>query len=146
MAQDQRRHCAPSRPAQVWAQSRLATPEEPGYHFHARQMGIPLVCSLGPGLPVYIDGSGGRPVCQGAVAADHARMVYEAGWTAACLRMEFQRCKSARTRLGRATGIQDGEKTKGHRRPGFPEEDLSKASDQLYLVDQPQRPQWQQHL
>ncbi len=28
----------------------LEAPQEPGYYFHARQMGVPLVCRLGPGI------------------------------------------------------------------------------------------------
>ena len=60
--------------------SRLEASQKPGYHRHARQMGISLVCGLGYGFPMYSHVAGGRLFRQEPAAADHAGVVYETRW------------------------------------------------------------------
>jgi hypothetical protein len=89
----------------AWPQPRLAAPEKPGCDPYAGQMGIPLVCGVGPGFSMHYDGGRGPGVCQAPTAADYAGMVHEARRAIAGLRMELQRCKPAGARLGRPAGI-----------------------------------------
>src|SRR5687768_1282120 len=101
-------------------------------------MGVSMVCCVGSCFSMYLNGSGRCHICQASVIAHYAGMVYETRWAVACLRMEFQRCKSACTCMGGAAGLFDRKKAKRCWRPGFFKKDISKTADQFYLVDKPE--------
>ncbi len=56
-------------------------------HLHARQMGIPVVCRLGPGFPLHSAGPGRCRIRQAAVGAHVTRMVHAPQWPTPSLRM-----------------------------------------------------------
>ena len=64
---------------------------EPGHHLHARQVGIPLVCGLGPGLPHAPALHRGPRLRQGADGADAPCRLPAPQRPDACLRVELQR-------------------------------------------------------
>src|ERR1700735_3524455 len=60
--------------------------------------------------------------------------------------MELQRCEPAGAGLGCPAGIPDRKRTLRERRYRIPQKDLSEITDQLYLVDQPERRGGQQYV
>ena len=87
--------------------ARLAPPFQPRRHFHARQVGIPVVRRLGPRVPhdpLCPDRSGFR---QAPARAAPARVVHAPERPIARLRVQLRRCQSARPRLGLLARLQD---------------------------------------
>src|ERR1700761_8959687 len=109
-------------------------------------MGISLVCSLGPGIPDHLDGACRSGIRQTSAAADHAGMVYETRRPDPGIRMEFKRCQPARAGMGGADGLPDREGKDGEGGSWIPETDLSKAADQLHVVDQPEGREREQYV
>ena len=126
-------------------QPRLAAGVRAGRDFDARQVGVPVVRLLGPGLshdPVCA----GRPGVRQAAAEPAAAGVVHAPQRAdSGLRMEFFRRKSARARLGRLAGLQD-DRSARRPRPAVPGAGLPEAADEFHLVGESQGSQRPAHL
>ena len=98
----------------------------------------PVVCRVGPGIPCHRAlhrGSGlrkatARPVAAGVLPAPERP---DPG-----IRMELQRRKSARARLGDDLSLQDRASTPWQRRRGLPGPVLSKTDVELHLVGKPE--------
>src|SRR5262249_20271862 len=58
------------------AQQGMATPLQRGCDLHARQVGISLVCRVGPGFSLRTAGTSRLRVCEGPARAFAARMVH----------------------------------------------------------------------
>ena len=95
----------PLRGTQIRPQLGLAPPQQPPHRRDARQMGISLVRFVGSRLSQR----GARPHRPGdgeeSTAAAGARMVHASERPVAGLRMEFRRCESAGSGMGRAGGV-----------------------------------------
>src|SRR5207237_9810872 len=82
----------------------------------AGQVGISLVCILGPRFSLYSAGLGRSPVRQGAARYHRARMVPASKWADSRLRMELRRCQSAGAGLGGVARLADRAETDRQRR------------------------------
>ena len=89
-----------SRRALARAQSRLGASLQRGRHLDAGQMGVPLVCGVGPGVSYDPDGADRRGLRQAAAPPLFAGMVHAPERRDPRLRMEFWRRQSAGARLG----------------------------------------------
>ena len=98
-------------------------------------MGISLVCRMGPWFSLYSPCYGRQYFCQTPAIAYYEGMVHETRWPATCLRVEFQRCKSAGTGMGGHGNIPHRKRNRWGRRYHFFKEGVSKTPHQFYLVD-----------
>ena len=57
-------------------QPRVDAPLQRRRHLHARQVGVPVVCGLGPGVPLHSAGAGRFRLRQRTAHADAARVVH----------------------------------------------------------------------
>ena len=96
-----------ARVAQRRAQRGLAPPVQPRRALRARQVGVPLVCRLGPGLSHDPLGPAGPRVRQGPAHALAARVVHASQRADPGLRIRPGRRQSAGPRLGLLAGLQD---------------------------------------
>ena len=128
------------------AEQRMVPHGERAHHLDAGQVGVSLVCRLGPGIPRHRALHGGcgfrertaRPVAAGILPAPERA---DSG-----IRVELQRCQSARARLGDDLPLQDRTGSPRRRRPGLSQAVLSKADVELHLVGEPQRPLRQERV
>ena len=88
-------------------QRRVAPPEQRRRHLHARQVGVPLVRGVGPGLPLRRPRLRRRRLRQGPAAPHVPRVVHAPQRPAAGLRVELRRRQPARPRVGRPAGLRD---------------------------------------
>src|ERR1700739_2789743 len=78
---------ATTRIAQTGPQHPLAAPELYAHPFNAGQVGIPMVCLVGPGVSVRYDGLGRSGFRQGQLVGTSVRAVPTSQWPDSCLRM-----------------------------------------------------------
>ena len=106
------------------------------HDFDARQMGIPVVCRLGPGIPYSIPVACRFRFREGAASAHAAQFVCSSQRADTGLRVEFQRRESAGARLGHAVPLQNGAGA-GPRRRAIPRTIVPGADAKFQLVAQP---------
>ena len=131
---------------QTNAQPRMVSHGKRPCHLDARQVGVSLVCRLGPGVSHHraLDGRCGfrertaRPDAAGVFPASDRS---DPG-----LRVELQRRQPARARVGHDLFVPDGTGAQGRSRPGIPQEVFCEADAELQLVGEPQRSLWQEPL
>ena len=126
-------------------QRRVVPHAERRRHLHARQVGVPLVRGLGPGLPHDRAVARGLRLRQGAAAADAAQPLQPPQRADAGLRVELQRREPPGPRLGHDLPLQVREEPGpgGHQVPGA----LVPGPDaQLQLVGEPQGPPGKERL
>ncbi len=124
---------------------RMVSHAERRHDLDAGQVGVPLVCGLGPGLPHDLPGAGGFRFRQGAAAADAAQSLCPPQRADSRLRVELQRCESAGARVGHGLPLQDGADPRPGR-PPVPGAIVSGAHAELQLVGQPQGPRRSQRV
>src|SRR6516162_1979412 len=100
MAQGGSRSAATARRAAFGAQLQLGASLQRRRDFDARQVGIPLVRGLGPGLSRDSTGAGRPGLCQDTAPFVSARMVPPSERADSGVRMVVQRRESAGPRLG----------------------------------------------
>ena len=125
---------APSRGAPRGPQPRLAAPRQPRRHLHARQVGVPVVRRLGPGLPLRRPGPRRPRAGQEPADPDLPRVVHAPQRPAPRLRMGPLGRQPAGARLGGAARLRDRGR-RGFRLPGAR---VPQAGHQLHLVGEPQ--------
>ncbi len=82
-------------------------PQQRRHHLDAGQVGIPVVCGVGPGVSLHPARAGRRGVRQAPTRAAHARMVHASERPVARLRMGVRRRKPAGSRLGDVARVPD---------------------------------------
>ena len=119
---------------------------ERGHHLDARQVGVPLVRGLGPGLPHAAALDRGPRLRQAADGADAPRRLPAPQRPDARLRVELQRREPPGPRL--RDPVPPSHRAGPARRdgPGLPQVDLQQAPAELHLVGQPQGPLRQERL
>ena len=123
------------------AQRPLAPHVQRRHHLHARQVGVSLVCGLGPGLSCRRLDAGGPGFRQAAAEADAARALHAPQRPDSGLRVELRRRQSAGAclvhhfHLSTGKGEDVAKATRSGSRRSFPE-----AAPELHLVGQPQGP------
>ena len=85
------------------------------HHLDAGQVGIPVVCGLGPRVPLPAAGAPGRCLRQGAAHPADARVVYASQRPDPRLRVGLRRRESAGARLGHLARVPD--RSQATRRP-----------------------------
>ncbi|MCU0835441.1 MAG: hypothetical protein MUC77_13570 [Chromatiaceae bacterium] len=115
-------------------------------HLHARQVGIPLVRRLGPGLPRRRAGPRGRRPRQGPGRASAQRAGPAPQRAHPRLRVGLRRRQPAHPRRRGAQGLPRRAGTARARGPGVLEARAAQAPAALRLVDQPQGPGGPQRL
>ena len=108
---------------------------------HAGQVGVSVVCGLGPGVPHDLTCPGGFRFRQGAAAADAAQSVLSPQRPDPGLRVELQRRQSAGACLCDALALQIREAA-GSGRPAIPGTLVSGADAEFQLVGQSQGSRW----
>ena len=106
---------------------------------HAGQVGVSVVCGLGPGLPHALPVTGGFRFRQGAASAHAAQSLFPPQRADSRLRVELQRRESPGARLGHALPLQNGADA-GPGGPSFPGTVLSGVDAELQLVGEPEGP------
>ena len=119
---------------------------EQGHHLDARQVGVPLVRGLGPGLPHAAAGDRGPRLRQAADGTDVAGRVPASQRPDSRLRVELQRREPAGPCLGDPVppSHRAGPARRGRRR--FPQVGLQQAAAELHLVGEPQGPLRQERV
>ena len=107
-------------------------------HLDARQVGVPLVCGLGPRLSRRRDHAGRSRPRQASARADAEAAVSALQRAAARLRMEFRRRQPSRARLGDAVPVPHGPGDARSRRRRVPQACVPQAPDQLHVVGESQ--------
>ena len=92
---------ASGEPPDVGPQLGLAAHLQPRHHLHARHVGVPMVCRVGPRVPHGRDRAHRRRLRQGPARPHAARVVHAPERCAARLRVRLLRRQPARARLGR---------------------------------------------
>ena len=100
---------APRRGGPRRAQLRVVPHAQRRRDLHARQVGVPLVRGLGPGVPHDLSVARGLRLRQGAAAPDAPQPLQPPQRPDAGLRVELQRREPPGARLGHALPLQDGE-------------------------------------
>ncbi len=95
-------------------QPRLGARRQPRRDLDARQVGVPLVRGLGPGVSHDHPEPRRSRIRQGAAAPDHARVVHEPERPAARLRVGLRRCQPAGARVRRAAGVHQRRRDRLH--------------------------------
>ena len=88
-------------------QRRVVPHAEQRRHLHARQVGVSLVCGMGPGISHHCALAGGLRLRQRAAPADAEEPVCPSQRADPGIRVELQRRESARTRLGDLVSLPD---------------------------------------
>ena len=132
--------------AQADAQHSLAPPELDAHSFHAGQVGVSLVCGLGPGISVHHAGAGRSRVRQGKSVGAAVRTVPASQRPDSGVRMGVFRSESARARLGLLARLPDGEAAHRQGRHRLPGKMSAQAADELRLVGEPGRQRRQQRF
>ena len=127
------------------AQRRVVPHAERRRDLHARQVGVPLVRRLGPGLPHDRAVAGRLRLRQGAAAADAAQPLRPPQRADPRLRVELQRRQPAGPRLGDPLPLQVREEP-GPRGPQVPGALVPGPDAQLQLVGEPQGPAGEERL
>ena len=112
----------------------------------ARQVGVPVVCRLGPGLPHHrprADRSGLRQVTADPLPA---RVVHAPQRPDPGLRVGLRRRQSAGARVGRLARLQDRSPRDRRGRPRLSREGLPEAAAELHVVGEPQGHRGQERL
>ena len=122
------------------AEQRMVPHGEPAHHLDAGQVGVSLVCRLGPGVPHHRALHGGCGFRQGTARPDAAGVLPAPDRSDPGLRVELQRRQSAGARLGDDLPVPDGAGAPGRRRPGVPQAVFCEADAELQLVGEPQGP------
>ena len=104
----------------------------------ARQMGVPMVRGMGPGLSRARPDAGGSGIRQEATEADAARTLHAPERADSGVRMELRRRQSAGARLVDDLHVPSGESAARRGRQGVAEELLSETALEFHLVGQPQ--------
>ena len=119
---------------------------ERGHHLDARQVGVPLVRGLGPGLPHAAALDRGPRLRQAADGADAPRRLPAPQRPDARLRVELQRREPAGPRL--CDALPAPHRAGPARRDGrrFPQVGVQQAPAELHLVGEPQGPLRQERL
>ncbi len=143
-------HGARRRPVQPEAESLPQRPLAPHaqrrHHLDARQVGIPLVRGLGPGLPRPRPEPGRRGFRQAPTGPDARGSVPPPERAAARLRVELRRRESPGACLGHDLHLPPRKGPPRRGRPRLARAVLSQAGAQLHLVGEPQGPRRQQRL
>ena len=114
------------------------------HHLDARQVGVPVVRGLGPGVPLRAAVAGRRRLRQGAGRAAAPHALHASQRPDPRLRVELQRRQPAGDRVGGAVRVRARGRDPRRGRPRVPRARVRPAADQLHLVGQPQgsgRPQ-----
>ena len=141
-----RRPGAAQAPAGPHPQPGLAALDQRRRHLHAGQVGIPLVCRLGPGIPLHHLRADRPGVRQGPARPDAARVVHAPERPDPGLRMGVRRREPAGARLGGLARLRDGPQADRPRRHGLPRAHFPQADAELYLVGEPQGHGWPQRV
>ena len=128
------------------AQSPVASSVQRRRHLDAGQVGVPLVCGVGPGVPLPAAGPRRLRLCEGAAAPDAPRVVHAPQRPVAGLRMGLRRRQPAGARVGGVARLQDREEAARRRRPRVPRARVPEAPAQLHLVGEPQGRRRQQRV
>ena len=119
---------------------------ERGHHLDARQVGVPLVCGLGPGLP-HAPALDRRPrLRQGADETDAPRGLPAPQRADARLRVELQRREPPGPRLCDAVPAPHRAGPARRDGPRVPQGGVQQAAAELHLVGEPQGPLRQERL
>ena len=135
-----------ARRALAGPQPRVDAPLRRRRHLDAGQVGVPVVCGLGPGLSLRDAGHGRCALRQGAAPAPAARVVHAPERADARVRVGLRRREPAALRMGGAARLPDRAPADGRLRPAIPPPRLSQALAQLHLVGQPEGRPGQQYL
>ena len=135
-----------ARRALAGPQPRLDAPLRRRRHLDAGQVGVPVVCGLGPGLSLRDAGHRRCALRQGAAPAPAARVVHAPERADARVRVGLRRREPAALRMGGAARLPDRAPADGRRRPAIPPPGLSQAPAQLHLVGEPEGRPGQQYL
>ena len=146
LAQRRSRQSSPARGAPQGPQPRVDSPVQRGRHFHARQVGVSVVCGLGPGIPLHSAGAGRFRLRERTAHADAARVVHASQRTDSRLRVGVRRCESSGARLGGVARLQDRQEAQGQGRSRIPAARLPQADAELHLVGEPQGRRRHEHL
>ena len=119
---------------------------ERGHHLDARQVGVPLVRGLGPGLPHAPALDRRSRLRQGADEPDAPRLLPAPERSDARLRVELQRREPAGPRLCDPVPPSHRAGAAWRSGPGLPQVDLQQAPAELHLVGQPQGPLRQERV
>src|SRR4051812_18242690 len=92
---------------------------------------------MGPGIPHDLNGAGRFAFCERPTRAATPRVVHAPERPDARVRVELQRCESARARLGVLARLQNLQ-SRGRPRYPIPGALFSKAAAELYLVGESQ--------
>ena len=135
---------APAPPAAGAAAARypqrvLVPHVQPGRGVHARQVGVPLVRRLGPGVPLHTAGDGRPGLRQGPDRPDAVAELPAPDRPDARLRVELRRREPAGARVRGALPAEPGGRPRRGRPPVHGEE-LLPAAAELHLVGEPQGP------
>src|SRR6185295_17838484 len=87
--------------------SRLGPPVQRRHHLDAGQVGVPVVRSLGPGVPLHTAGAYRPGLCEGAVNTAPSRMVHAPERTAAGLRVGVRGREPTGACVGGMARLQD---------------------------------------
>ena len=128
------------------AQRPLVPHDRRRHHLDARQVGVPVVRGLGPGLPLRAAVAGRRRLRQGAGRAAAAHPLPAPERADPGLRVELRRRQPAGDGVGGAVGLpaRGGDPRRG--RPRVPRARLPAPADELHVVGQPQGPRRPQPL
>ena len=116
------------------------------HHLDARQVGVPVVRGLGPGLPLRAAVAGRRRLRQGAARAAAAHALPAPERPDPGLRVELLRRQPAGARPGRRCWSTSARRRSAARATASSWRASSRAADELHLVGQPQGPRRPQPL
>src|SRR5579871_455483 len=101
-------------------------------------MGVPVVCRLGPGVPLRAHGAGRSRVCQATAHSDVARVVHAPERATSGVRVEVGGCESSGTRVGCLAGLQNRKKARGQRRSRISGARVPEVVPEFYMVGEPE--------
>ena len=119
---------------------------QPGHHLDARQVGVPVVRGLGPGLPHAADRDRRSRFRQGSDAADAPWALPAPERPDPRLRMELQRREPAGPRLRDAVPPSHRAGAARQSGRGLPQGHVQQAGAELHLVGEPQGPLRQERV
>jgi hypothetical protein len=119
---------------------------ESAHHLDARQVGVPVVRRLGPGVPYHRSLRSRRGFRPGTARLDATGVFHSSVRSDPGLRVELQRCQSARSRLGDDISVPDRTGLARQRRRRVSRAVVFEADAELQLVGKPKRPVRQESL
>src|SRR5215469_5653785 len=115
-------------------------------HLDARQVGVPLVCRLGPGVPYSRALFSGYGFCERTTRPDAADILPASYRANPSLRVEFQRCQSASACMGFDLPVPYRAGPARYSRYKVPRKILRQADVEFQLVGESERPPWPQFV